>query len=105
WVFTACTVALIFLLGARYFSRGIGIAAALIYMCDPVVVYAAWTPISESLFMLFFLGSIYVLGARSRRAWILYVLAGFLFALSIYVRPAGLYLTPIVACFALAHTP
>ena len=103
--FTAVTVALIYLLGVRYFSRRIAIAAAALYMIDPVAMYAAWTPQSESLFMLLFVGTVYVLGIRARRAWVPFLAAGFLFALAIYVRPYFLYLSPLIFCFALAHTP
>lgn len=98
---SAITVALIYLLGARYFPRPVAIAAAAVYMLDPIVIYAAWTPISESLFMLLLVGSVYALGSEHRRAWLPYVAAGILFGLSVYVRPTGIYLAPLLALFAL----
>jgi len=103
--FTAATVALIYLLGVRYFPRPVAIVAATLYMIDPIAMYAAWTPQSESLFMLLFVGVVYVLGIRRGRAWVPFLVAGFLFALAIYVRPYFLYLSPLIFCFALAHTP
>src|SRR3989344_4827898 len=81
--FTAATVALIYLLGVRYFSRPVAIVAATLYMIDPIAMYAAWTPQSESLFMLLFVGVVYVLGIRRGRAWVPFLVAGFLFALAI----------------------
>ncbi len=100
---TAATVALIFLIGIRYFPRPVAIAAAVLYMIDPIVVYAAWTPISESLFMLLFVGSIYAIGFPMRRAWVPYVIAGILFGLSLYVRLVVQYLALIVACITFAQ--
>ncbi len=100
---TACTVALIYLIGARYFPRSVAVAAALIYMVDPIVMYAAWTPITESFFMLFLTLSVYAIGARSRHPWLPYAAAGVFLALSVYMRPIGLYVAPLVACMALAH--
>ncbi len=102
--FTACTVALIYLIGVRYFRRSIALAAALIYMIDPIVIYAAWIPISESFFMLLFIGSVYAIGATHRRWWLPVLVAGVLFGLSIYVRPVGYYLAPIIAAMAFAHS-
>jgi 4-amino-4-deoxy-L-arabinose transferase-like glycosyltransferase len=99
-VFTAATVALIYLIGVRYFSRSVALVAALLYLFDPIVIYAAWIPISESLFMLLFMGCIYASGLKIRKQWLAFVLAGVLFALSVYVRPIGFYLAPIVACLA-----
>ncbi|MBI4068420.1 glycosyltransferase family 39 protein [Candidatus Kaiserbacteria bacterium] len=103
-IVTAGTVALIYLIGARYVPRSVALAAAVVYMIDPVVIYATWVPVSEPLFMLFLTGSIYCLGIPARRAWMPYVLAGILLGISIYMRPIGLYLTPLIACMALAHS-
>src|SRR3989344_4048166 len=107
--FTAATLALIYLIGARYFPRKVAIAAAVIYMIDPIVMYAAWIPISDSLFIRLFFGSLYAIGLPAgrqgtlyKRTWVPYIVAGVLFALSIYVRPVGLYLAPIIAGMAFA---
>ncbi len=99
-VFTACTIALIYFVGVRYFTRPVALAAALLYLLDPIVMYAAWIPITESLFMLFFIGSIYALGFTSRRSWLPFAIGGIFFALSIYVRPVGFYLAPVIAALA-----
>jgi 4-amino-4-deoxy-L-arabinose transferase-like glycosyltransferase len=103
-IFTAATAALIYLIGVRYFPRWIAIAAAVIYAIDPVVVYSTWVPISEPLFMFFLIASIYALGTRSQRSWLPFVIAGVLFGISVYMRPLGLYLAPLIACMAIAHT-
>ncbi len=102
--FTAATGALIYLTGVRYFPRSIALAAAFVYLIDPVVIYATWVPISESLFMLFFIASIYALGFPARRKWLPFLAAGILFAASIYMRPVGLYLAPLIALMIVAHT-
>ncbi|MBI2612513.1 glycosyltransferase family 39 protein [Candidatus Kaiserbacteria bacterium] len=102
-IFTAGTVALIYLIGVRYFPRPIAIAAAVIYTIDPVIIYSTWVPISEPLFILSLLGSIYCVGTPARRAWVPYVLAGLLFGISVYMRPVGLYLAPLLALLAFAN--
>jgi len=102
-IFTAGTVALVCLIGARYFPRPIAIAAGVIYAIDPVVIYSTWVPISEPLFMLSLMGSIYVLGLPMRQAWMPYVIAGILFGISVYMRPVGLYLAPLIACLVFAN--
>ncbi|MBI4093735.1 glycosyltransferase family 39 protein [Candidatus Kaiserbacteria bacterium] len=102
-VFTAATVALIYLVGIRYFPRPVAIAAASIYGIDPVVVYSTWVPISEPLFMFALVASIYVLGLKMKHEWLPYVLAGVLFGISVYMRPVGLYLAPLIAAFIFAN--
>lgn len=102
-IFTAATAALIYLTGARYFPRAIAIAATAIYVIDPVVIYSTWVPISEPLFMLSLLGSIYAIGTPARRTWLPFVIAGLLFGISVYMRPIGMYLAPLVAAFVFAN--
>ena len=102
--FTTATVALIYLIGVRYFPRAVAFAAALIYLIDPVVIYATWVPISESLFMFFFVAAIYSIGSPSQRKWLPFLVGGILLGVSIYMRPVGLYLAPLIAVMALAHT-
>ncbi|MBI2610935.1 glycosyltransferase family 39 protein [Candidatus Kaiserbacteria bacterium] len=102
-IFTAGTAALIYLVGVRYFPRPIPIAAAAVYAANPVVVYSTWVPISEPLFMLTLMGSTYMLGLPMRRAWMPYVIAGILFGISVYMRPVGLYLAPLIACLVFAN--
>lgn len=103
-VFTACTVALIYLIGVRYFSRSVALFAATVYMIDPVVMLVTWTPLSETLFMLFFMGSVYMIGVHAKRSWLPVAVAGILLGLSMYMRPVGTYLAPIIACMVLAHS-
>lgn len=98
--FTAATVAMIYLIGVRYFPRSIAFFAAALYMIDPIVIYTTGVPQSESLFMLLFIGSIYAITTSAKRAWIPFVIAGILLGLSAYVRQASLYLAPIIALLA-----
>ena len=100
--FTAFTVALIYLIGVRYFPRPVAIFAAAVYMIDPVVIFATWWILSESLFILLFLASVYVISVSAKRTWVPYAIAGVLLGLSAYVRPLGQYVAPIIACMALA---
>lgn len=102
-IFTAITIALIFLIGVRYFPRPVALFAAIAYMLDPIVIFAAWWTLSESLFVLLFLASIYTITTPARRTWVPFVLSGVLLGLSAYVRPLGQYVAPIIACMALAH--
>ena len=102
-IFTAITVALVYLIGARYFSRPVALFAAAVYMLDPIVIFTAWWPLSESLFILLFFGSIYAIDTLAKRAWLPYLVAGVLLGLSAYVRPLGEYMAPIIACLALAR--
>lgn len=102
-IFTAATAALIYLIGVRYFPRWIAMTAAGIYMIDPVVIYSTWVVISEPLFMLTLVGSIYAIGTPAKRTWLPYLLAGILFGISVYMRPIGMYLAPLVAALAFAN--
>lgn len=104
FVLTALTVAMIYLIGVRYFPRSVALAAAVLYMLDPIVLYAAWIPITESVYMFFLIASIWAIGLRSRVQWLPYALGGVLLAISVYVRPIGLYAAPFIAAMALAHT-
>ena len=103
FLLTACTVALIYLTGVRYFPRPVALSAAILYMIDPIVIYAAWIPITESLFMILLIGSVYTIGVQFRRTWLPFAAAGVLLGLAVYMRPIGLYVAPIIACMALAH--
>ena len=101
--FTAFTVALIFLIGVRYFPRPVALFASVAYTLDPIVMFTTWWTLSETLFVLLFLGSIYAITTPARRTWLPFVLAGVLLGLSAYVRPLGQYVAPIIACMALAR--
>jgi len=96
--FTAITLALIYLIGARYFPRPVALFAAVVYLIDPIVMFATFWPLSEPLFMLLFIASIYAIDTPSRKWWLPYVIAGILLGLSAYMRHAGMYFAPIIAC-------
>jgi 4-amino-4-deoxy-L-arabinose transferase-like glycosyltransferase len=102
FLFTACTVSLIYLIGIRYFPRPVALTAAILYLLDPIVLYAAWIPITESLYMFFLIASIYTIGVKAKRTWLPFVIAGILLGISVYFRPIGLYAAPIIACLAFA---
>jgi len=94
---TALSVALIYLIGVRHVSRGVAIAAALLYLCDPMVAMQTWLALSEPLFMVLFLLSLYVAELRAPRYLAPLAAAGILLGLSALVRPTGLYLAPFIA--------
>lgn len=102
-LFTATAAALIYLIGIRHFPRPIAILAAVLYMLDPLVTYSTMTLISEPLFMLLFLTSIYLVGLETRRPWISYAIGGAVLGIAILVRPVGLYIAPIIALMASAR--
>ena len=103
-LFTALAVALVYLIGVRYFSRTVALIAAIVYMFDPLVMYPAWALISESLFMVLLLASVYTIGIETRGQWLPFVVAGILIGLAALVRPVAFYLIPLIACMALAHS-
>jgi hypothetical protein len=96
-VLTAASVSLIYLIGIRHVPRGVAIAAALLYLCEPSVAMQTWLALSESLFMILFLLSLYVAEVRAPRYLAPLAAAGILLGLSALVRPTGLYLAPFIA--------
>ncbi len=99
----AATAVLIYQLGARFFSRVVGVCAALIFAFDPTVMLHSLTLLSESLFVFLLVLSVYLLtapteGAPSiRRALLIGALIG---ALTL-TRPVGQFLLPLMLAYYL----
>lgn len=100
---TAYAVALIYLIGVRYFSRGIAVSAAVLYMLDPTVAIHTWFVLTESLFMALFLSAFYAMELRAARKLLPFAAAGVLFGLAALVRPVGMYVAPIAAFMGAAR--
>lgn len=94
---TAYAVALVYLIGARYFARGVAVCAALLYMLDPTVVLHTWLALSEPLFMALFLSAVWVMTTYMRQRLLMFLAAGVLLGIATLVRPVGVYVAPIVA--------
>lgn len=91
----------IYTLGRRYFSERVGIVAALLFVLDPTVLFLGVSTLSETLYVFLLLLTIILLGYGPRRT-IVCITAGAVLGASILVRPAGLYLLPLVLlCTAL----
>lgn len=102
--FVAATCALIYLLGVRFFSRGVGVAAALIFAVDPTVLLHSLTALSESFFVFLLVLCVYLLSAKAEkddapvsRALLIGALIG---AISL-TRPVGQFLVPLVLAYYL----
>lgn len=97
----AFSCVLIYLLGARYFSRGIGLFAAIVYTLDPTTMFLASTVLSETLYMFLFLLAVFLVAQEEgrRRIWLL-ALSGILVGLGALTRPVGLYIIPLIALFS-----
>lgn len=94
---------LIYILGERFFSRGIGLSAALLFAIDPATVNIAFISASDILFIFLFLASLVVLTVTDRKASHL-LLGGLLLGAATLTRPLGLYLIPIVFIWLLWET-
>ena len=101
-VIGALTVPLVFALGARIFSRGVGLAAAGLVAVFPNVI--AGTPVlfAEPLFTLIFTAALLALLSTStdgERRWLPYLGVGFLIGLATLTRGQGVVLVPIAAAY------
>jgi 4-amino-4-deoxy-L-arabinose transferase-like glycosyltransferase len=87
-------------------NRGAAIFAAIVYTLDLTVIICAFTLISEALFMVLLVASVYCIGISSRTWWVPYAASAICIALAIYVRPpAAILLVPPILGMALARSP
>lgn len=96
----ALTVVLIYLIGARHFSRGVGLFAAIVFALDPSVMLLASAALSETLFNFLFLLAVWLIGNAEGKRRIALLTAGILLGVAALERPVGLYLIPFIALFA-----
>src|SRR4029077_7946471 len=68
----------IYLLGRRYFSRGAGIAAAILYALDPTTWFLAMQAVTEPLYVSLILGYVLLASSQKERRFIPLILAGVL---------------------------
>lgn len=100
-VLVAFTAVLIFRLGKRLFSHGVGLVAAILYVLDPVAMLLSLQFMSETLFMFLFVLFLFVLFSKveqpvSPRTLFL---AGILLGGATLVRPIVQYLPPVVLVY------
>ncbi len=99
----ATTSILIYRLGVRFFSRVVGVAAALIFAFDPTVMLHSLTVLSESLFVFLLVVCVYILimperGAPSLRHALM---IGLLIGAVTLTRPVGQFLLPLMLAYYL----
>lgn len=98
---SAFSTVLIYLLGTRYFSYGVGLFAAIVYSLDPTNMLFASDALTQTLYMFVFLLAIFLAGFPEGRRHIPTLIgSGILLGISALVRPAGLYIIPFVALLA-----
>lgn len=95
-IFAACSAALIFLLGRRFCSFGVGLAAALLFIFEPAVYTNAVISATDTLFVLILLLGIYVLVMPEKLTYWYTLLAGVFVGVLALVRPIGLYIFPLL---------
>ena len=100
-ILTACSVELIFLVGARFFNRGIGLAAAVLFALDPYLSMVMFLSASDTLFVFVLLLSIYVLTVPERLGLSRAFCGGVLIGMLALVRPIGLYIFPLIVLWLL----
>ncbi|MDZ4227548.1 MAG: glycosyltransferase family 39 protein [Patescibacteria group bacterium] len=90
----ALSVALIFLIGAELFSRGVGMTAALLFAVDPSVLADSFKTLSEPLFVALLLLIIWLLVRRDVSLTSVALAALATGALTL-TRPLGIFLAPL----------
>ncbi len=92
---------LLFRIGERIHSRGIGFFAAAVFLLDPSTIFYSFTVLSDALFVFLLVAAVYLLFfSRWERAWARYAAAGAALGAAVLVRPIGIFL-PIL--FAAAY--
>ena len=95
----AYSVCLIYLLGKKYFSPGIGVAAAIVYALDPTTIFLSMSALSEILYVALTLSVVSLLCITPRRR-IALVGAGLLMGAGLLIRPVGVYILPAFVLLA-----
>lgn len=99
-ILAALSCSLVFLIGVRFFSRGIALAAALLFAIEPAVISSAFVAMSDTLFVFVLLLGIYLLVAKKQSVPGLFS-AGLIMGSMALIRPLGLYVIPIVFLWVL----
>ena len=83
--------------GKKFFSDDVGLIAAAIVSCYPLMIYYSTTILTEALFTLVFIAAIF-LGWRAvkTRKWGYFLLLGIIVGISYYIRIVGLAAIPVL---------
>lgn len=100
-ILVAFSTALIFLIGARFYTSGIGLAAAILFAIDPSVFVNSSVSMTETLFVFVLLLSIYVLCMHERLSTWCVFSVGILIGILALTRPLGLYIFPFIVVWLL----
>lgn len=99
-VLAALSCGLVFLIGERFFSRKVALAAAVLFAIEPAVLTNSFVAVSDTLFVFTLLCSLYVLTVR-RNTLLNTLLGGVLMGVTTLIRPLGLYVLPLVLVWLL----
>ena len=91
---------ILYKLGEQFFSRGVGIAAALVFALDPTVIFNSLITLSESLFVFLLLLAVYMIANRKGGAWRMFLIGLVVGALAL-TRPVGPFVVPLFLLYFL----
>lgn len=98
-ILVAFSAVLIFLIGTRFYTRGIGCAAAALFTIDPSVFANASVSVTDTPFVFLLLLSVYILCVRERLNKRRIFLAGVLIGIFVLTRPIGFYIFPFLVAW------
>ncbi len=93
-ILVALSALCIFAIGARFFSRGLGVVVAALYVIDPMTITQSSRTTTETLFVFVLLGAVFVL-IREELTSRKILLGGALLGVLALVRPIGLPVIPL----------
>lgn len=98
---SALSAALIFLIGARFFNRTVGVISAVLFALDPAGPMVTFVSMSDILFVFLLLVGTYLLVSYTPISrWRVFV-SGVVFGVFVLTRPMGLYIVPVFAAWLL----
>ena len=98
----ACSSALLFLLGRELLGAATAVAAAVLWIVHPAVLWLAYQPVSDAPFLPFlFLGLVAFVRGWKRCSHLWMGVAGVTLCMAAQIRAAGLFLVPCLAVFVL----
>lgn len=91
---------LIFRMGERLHSVGVGLFAAVVFLLDPASIFYSFTMLSDTLFVFLLVLSAYLFFFEQwKREWLRLLFAGALLGAATLVRPIGVFLPFVFAAF------
>jgi 4-amino-4-deoxy-L-arabinose transferase-like glycosyltransferase len=95
-VVSGLTGLLVFCIGKRVFSEGVGVLGGYVYAISPNVALSALSILTETVYTFFLLLALFfAIGISRTRSYLLLAMSGLCLGLSALVRPISLYLVPL----------